>query len=179
MDESKLGKIVALAKHGVGGEKKAALSLVKRLCKKHNLDFDQVMSDDVEIKEYSYNFKTKEEQRIAGQVIFKILDIETIQQNAYNKALYYKATQQQHVEILSAIPIYLAAYKKEKKRIIRDLPGAFIIKHKLWNKTTTPKRGSMSTNDLKDMHRRIKLSENIEEEVQLRKQIEGGSENVR
>lgn len=172
MDQDKLGKIVALAKHGIGGEKESALRLVKRICKKHDLDFEEVMNASEDIREYVYYYKTKTELKIVGQIIFKILDSQEIGQNKFRKALFFNCTPQQSVEIFSAIPIYLRAFQAEKKRIIEQLPSAFVIKHELWSTHRPEREGELSLKDIEEIAQKHKLSTNLVEDVIVRKQLE-------
>lgn len=45
LNKEYLGKVVRLAKEGIDGEKANAIRIVKKLCAKHDLNFDDVMND--------------------------------------------------------------------------------------------------------------------------------------
>lgn len=133
----KLGKIVELAKHGMGGEKDNAIRIVKRICKEHDLDFDDVMSQS-EVQEFRLDIGTFE-QRVAVQIILRYGAYKTepkISPSVSGKHLYWKTTKERYVETLNAFAVLSSAYKKEKKRMADIIFHGFLSKHSLYYKPT-------------------------------------------
>lgn len=137
----KLLKIVALAKQGIGGEKDTALALVRQMCERENLDFDEVMSDHNAPKERIADIKvrSKDELRICIQVAARFAATQEHQgvQGRYfsfdhSVRLWYTATMSRHIDTLNAVEVYLRAYRKEKKLIAEALKTAFTAHHNLY-----------------------------------------------
>jgi hypothetical protein len=133
--DPRLGKIVELAKRGVGGEKAAAIKLVKRICRQRGIEFDDVM-EATTIREYSLDYKTKAELEVLAQVVLRFGNIEGadrgVSYRPWVKELYFRTTPDRYIEVVNAAAAYLAAFRRERRRIIKDLPNAFIIKHHLF-----------------------------------------------
>lgn len=137
-NEELLGKIVALAKRGVGGEKATAIKMVKSLCKKHGLDFDEVMQGGDAVKEYWIDHQ-KGEQKVLAQVICRYahrsID-DGIQQSIGHTRLYFKTTQEKYIETLNAWEVLQKLYHKERKLMARAFFNAFLSKHDLFYQPT-------------------------------------------
>lgn len=134
----RMGKIVEIAKHGIGGEKTNALDIIRRLCKKHNLNFDDVMSAGATEYEYTLYYKTKEEKSLLVQVIIKFAyggdgSSHSIFENNYRKVVIFKATQEQYFECLNAWEVLLRLYKKEKRKIANAVFYGFLSAHELYS----------------------------------------------
>ncbi|RLI72260.1 MAG: hypothetical protein DRP02_02280 [Candidatus Gerdarchaeota archaeon] len=129
-------KIVALAKNGVGGEKTAAILKLKQLCEKHDLDFDEVMSEtEGKIEKFFIKYKNKQEWRIGVQVICRYAH-QSMNQNIWGskseKELYFETTKQKFVDTLVAMETLKKAFKEEQKLFL----DAFIKKHNLYYQKT-------------------------------------------
>lgn len=138
LDKDKLGKIVALAKGGIGGEKQNAIRIVKALCKKHNLDFDDVM-ENISIKEFSIVYRTKEELDLITFCFYRygMLKYEdSIKYNQYSKKAIFNTTLDKYIEVLNAFVVLRVLYKKEKKKAEMAVMEAFRIKHYLYYEPT-------------------------------------------
>lgn len=170
--DPKLGKIIALAKSGIGGEKETAIRMVKALCEKQGLDYDHVMSDEEPVVRYTIPFKSKKEFDIQIGIASKILDhADGFHWNRYRKEMYVETTPAKYLELMYAIEIYLAAYRKERRKIMRDLPRAFSMKHELWADSAESSDRPMTAKEYEAMMRRAALAEGMEN-VNLRKGIE-------
>ena len=137
-DRERLGKIVEMAKRGVGGEKTTALKMVRNLCKKYKLDFDEVMSG-IKVSEYRIAIKTEEEKELLIQVIARYAHLtmdDEIHGNAYYKYLSFKTTPEKYIETAHAWDVLRPLYFKEKKRIMRAALYAFLGKHNLYYQRT-------------------------------------------
>jgi len=134
--DPKLTKIIALARSGIGGEKDNALKLVRQICDREGLDFDDVMSA-TDMREYMLEVKIKNvlEMDIVAQVCFKFaLTPEHYELNVNRKArvFFYTTTPSKHIETLNAAIVYLNAFRKERKKFETDLRDAFIHKHRIF-----------------------------------------------
>ena len=171
--DPKLGKIIALAKHGIGGEKGTAIRMVKAICIKQGLEFEHVMSDEEPVVKYTIPFRSRREFHIQIGIASKILDnADGFHWNRYRKEMYVETTPAKYIELMYAIEIYLAAYRKERRKIMRDLPRAFSMKHELWADSAESSSKAMTDKEYEAMMRRAALAEGMEN-VNLRKGIEG------
>lgn len=187
--DPKLLKVIALAKHGIGGEKETAIRMVRQICEREGLDYDFVMSDGGALpKKYSTDIKvrTKDELRIIIQVAAKFA---TSPENPHVRGGYYRgyrevfveytATAAQHIDTLNAISVYLTAYRKEKANFMRSLNKAFVAHHNLYPQFDTdeeePQEHKPKTlEERQDDWRAANIGMALSEDVKLHKQLGGG-----
>lgn len=174
----KLGKIVALAKNGIGGEKENALRIVKALCKKHHLDFDQVMDTSDQVREYTLKYKTKEEDRLLTHIIIRYAydgdqDAGPIGTNEYRKVLFFKSTYEKYIEVLNAASVLLLAFKKEKKKAKDAVMYGFFEKHDLYANPSKKRDHSKKISKEEEALRAMgsSMSEAMDD-VHIRKQLQ-------
>lgn len=178
MINDRLLKIVKLAKHGVGGEKDAALQKVKWFCEKNGLDFDEVMSSDkdtIERWRYIFKVRSRAELRVAVQVAAKFLEKTELKGGCFNgvASIVFKTTKSKYVEVVYAIEQYLAVFRKERRMIIKSLTDGFIAKHKLYPPTPDNQEDCQVTaSDINRMANAMRTSELFKEDINLRKAIE-------
>lgn len=172
-NEQRLGKIVALAKAGIGGEKENAIKLVKSICDKYDLIYDDVMNQ-TELVECELAYKKDSLQTLGAQVIRRYGSNEadeSVYFNKHDKILYYKTTMAKHIEVLNAFTTLSRVYLQEKKLIEEQILTAFINKHDLFNphprKSETPPRAKMTKQEEKAM---LSLM-TIMQDVEIRKQL--------
>lgn len=118
----KLLKVIALAKHGVGGERTAAIATAKRICATHGLDYDEVMgsAETAKIHEYTLDIKwrNKLEEDMLAQVCLKFActpENPDLFFNSYRKVFIYNTTAAKHLETINAASVYLHQFRKERK----------------------------------------------------------------
>lgn len=186
--DPKLLKIIALAKGGFGGEKDTALRLVRQICKREGLDFDEVMSDGGDMpKEYEPDIKirSKDELKICIQVAARFAL--TPEHQSINAGYYrgyrevwlkYTTTAARHIETLNAIDAYLRVYRIEKKHMVEALKLAFSNKHHLYPQFDTagddePSK-PLSDEERAKHWRAANIKEGLMESVKLTKQIGDG-----
>lgn len=178
MVNDRLLKVVKLAKHGIGGEKDAALQKVKWICEKNGLDFDEVMSSDEDAAEscrYTFRVKSRAEFDVAIQVAAKFLESTKIKGGCFRGVgcLVYKATKSKHIEMIYAVEQYLAVFRKERRMIIKSLTDGFIAKHELYPPTPDNQEDCQATaSDINHMANALRASELFKEDINLRKAIE-------
>lgn len=176
--DDKLLKIVALARQGIGGEKTAAIRLVKRICEKQGLDFDDVMRA-TDYREYDLHIATRNnlEVEIMAQVMFKFAlsdEHPGLQYNRRAKIFFYTCTPSMHIETSNAASVYLAAYRKEVKKYALQVQEAFVAKHQLYRPTSGDEKPEPLT--LEQMLKVARLREiaNDMADVKLRKNLGAG-----
>lgn len=132
--EDRLGKIVALAKGGIRGEKDAALRMVKALCKQYDLNFDDVMS--AEEKKMSFTIKCRrDEYRVLTQVAVRFAyggKKGDIYHNGRHTAVTFETTQALGVETLNAWSVLSRLYRKEMEKVKLAAFHGFLTKHELY-----------------------------------------------
>lgn len=176
----RLGKIVELAKQGIGGEKTAALRMVKAMCREHDLDFDEVMQADERMYEYAFKYRTSDEHQLAKQIAFKYATCAAQPQvwnRTYYKEIIVKCTAAQYIETAYAMGIYLREYRKQKKLVISDLAGAFTIKNHIYpdwpDDDDDDGRPELTDEQRAAAWRRAKLVDTLDH-VKITKAIESG-----
>lgn len=160
IDKERLGKIVALAKRGEGGERTNAERMVRRLCDKHGLNFDDVMHG-IEVQEHRLEYRRGDED-LAAYVFWKYgamtredaLHVKVSRRGHY---LIVRTTLDRFLETLNAYGVLSRHYRIEKKRAADSFDDAFRMKHKLYYE---PKAGEPTKNDDRE-----KTLEELEDEL--------------
>lgn len=145
-NEERLGKLVQLAKRGEGGEKATAIKFVKALCKRHGLNFDEVMSADESVREF-YLDHTRAETKLAIQVICRYAHRsmkDGIHSSVGGTRLYFETTQEKYIETLNAWEVLRELYAKEKKIMQQAFFMGFLDKHWLYYMPTDEERRNHS-----------------------------------
>lgn len=175
VDSEKLGKIVALAKRGVGGEKEAAQLMLKRLCAKYQLNYDDVMTEvkfvDGELKYIKRTWK-----KIAVQCVsrYGLLNVDSdIRENRYRKVIFFKTTPALLIETLNAFDVLSRAYDAEKKKLNKALFTAFLNKHDLFYqlKEGEKYKGSSKGMTLDEIRAAEALARQMDD-IEIRKRLE-------
>lgn len=135
LNKERLGKIVALAKHGIGGEKENAIRFVKSICKKHGLNFDEVMGAGDEVTEWYIEHKRGMARLLAQVIVTYAYDGDgtlPISPSRGHTRMYFNATKAKYVETAHAWAVLSRLYDKEQKRMKDALYHAFLSKHELY-----------------------------------------------
>jgi hypothetical protein len=135
-------KIIGLAKSGVGGEKDTAQKILRRLCNVNGLDYDELMSDEIDevhIHDFIFGRINKNKQKLVAHIIMKFATTKNNPEvfemrNRRGNFIGYcvKCTNAQYIETKYAIDLFLQAYNKELKRINEEVMIAFVNKHDLF-----------------------------------------------
>jgi len=180
--DPKLLKIVALAKQGIGGEKDAAIALVRKICTRENIDFDELMSEDTEqYKRYELHIKwrTIDEEDMLAQVCFRFAvtkDHDDLRFNRKLKYFIYTTTAAKHIETLNAAHIYLREYRKVRKQMIEEIRSAFVQRNRLFSQYDSddePQEMKLPTADELRRAERVMMMAADMPHVQIQKQIGG------
>lgn len=159
-----LGKIVALAKNGVAGEKENAIRIVKKLCSQHNLNFDDVMND-TNIEKHILEIK-KGDLQLAVQIIARYakMSLDGDVRNSYDgRSVMFETTKEKYIETVNAYSILSHKYKEEKKILIKSFEDAFFSKHDLFYKPTQEERERILKKRLAEEKKKTKAQREKEE----------------
>lgn len=133
--KERLGKLIALAKRGVGGEKQTALRMVRSLCKKLDLNFDDVMGEEESKREFHLDF-ARNDFRLALHVIIRYAfdgdGTADVAPSISHTRLYFTTTMERYIETAHALEVLSRQYRKEQKRMRSALWHAFLSKHELY-----------------------------------------------
>ena len=182
MKEDRLKAIVTMAKKGTKFEKRNAITILKKLCKKHDLVFEELMEDE-NIQEFTFEYKGKIPEQVAFQIYFKIIGGEYITNNGYY--IFLKTTKEKYIEFEVAFNAYRRTYKKEQKKLAerhkqekKVFQNAFIQKHNLFGdpsdemKERRKKKAKKITDqELKDIELACRMAGEMEEEANIYKQL--------
>lgn len=186
--DPKLLKVVALAKHGIGGEKETAMAMVRRICDREGLDYDEVMSDQDAPREYTPEIKvrSREELQVAIQVAARFATTKEHpdvrgRYYGYDRTviLRYTTSPSMHIDTLNAINVYLKAFRKEKQNFLRSLQKAFYTHHGLFSQFEEPDEDDeppkpKTDQDRLDDWRAANMMQAMTENVNIRKEIGDG-----
>ena len=140
LDERSL-RIVALARSGVGGEKENARRILRQICEKKHLDFDQVLAgtnDEITERKLILGRLTKDEVSIIARVIMNFglsEDHKTLNVLYYGSkpaGFAFECSKATLIETEHAANIYLRAFRKERRQIMDSLSAAFVMKQHLY-----------------------------------------------
>ena len=186
IDKEKLGKIVALAKHGIGGEKENAIRIVKRLCSQHDLNFDDVMND-TNIEKHILEIK-KGDIQLAIQIIARYAKMSMggdVMVSRDGRSILFETTKEKYIETVNAYSILSHKYREEKKILVASFESAFFSKHNLFYQPTDKERAEILEKRLMEEKKKTKAQREREEkerrtaiaimanldDVQIRKQL--------
>lgn len=169
-----LGKIVELAKKGKGGEKETAIRMVKALCKKHGLDFEDVMGQGEQVREYVIYYKLQRHERVVQQIVvayaFDKNSEAKISCSRYRKAFFIEVTQEKYIETLNAVDTLVRLYEKERKKTEDILFYGFLEKHDLYANANGRGIDDISKEELLARRAGSSLSETMED-AEIRKRL--------
>jgi len=173
MDERLVGKIVAIAKRGFDGEKENAINILKKLCFKHHLNFDELMQDTEKVQEYDVSYKS-DEMTIVAHIIMRYgttAENQDLFINRKYKKIYFTATVERYIETMNAIDTLTKLYRKEKKRISDSMLTAFAYKHRLFRDYEY--QGETRTKKSDDDRGAVMAIMSTLEDVEIQKRLSG------
>lgn len=180
LNQDRLGKIVALAKRGVGGERANAIKMVKALCKKHHLDFDEVMEGEERRQEF-YIDCTRNTHKVLLHVILKYAFESSwskegkIWTGGRCQRIYFTTTMEKYIEVNHAFAVLSRLYKKEQKRVSEAAYFGFLEKHDLYATNTSKgkKASDITEEEMRVRRMGSSLAENMED-AKLNKTLKSG-----
>lgn len=139
-NQEQVGKIVAMAKNGIGGEKDAAVRILKKLCIKHKLDFDEMMSENEAQADCWFPYK-RGYTGVIRQILWRYAaadsDAKIYRQGQPPTSYKMRTTKQRYVETLNALDVLLPLYRKERKKAQKAFFYGFLEKHWLFSEIKT------------------------------------------
>ena len=178
--KDKLGKLIAMAKHGTPGEVENSTKIIKKLCYKHDLNFDDVMTE-TELKEYEFEYKNKKYEGLARRCFIRygVLSDKSNESEYWTfqigERVGYKTTLEKHIETMHAFELLKRQFDEEFERTKKAFKLAFWDKHELWNYIDTTvktdwKPPKKTKEDLKTDKIREQLERNLED-VEIQKRL--------
>lgn len=170
-NQERLGKIVKLAKGGVGGERANAIKLLKSICEKHNLDFNEVMQDSPIVREYAIPYKKEMYAKLVAQIVYKYCEVHEVGVGKYRKIIYVKTTQEKYIETLNAVDVLVRLYEKERKKLKDVIFFGFLDKHNLYSKPDPDAEYPESTKEEREARMAGSRMAGFMEDAQLLKRL--------
>lgn len=136
-----IGALVLKAKQG-DSEGENAKRTLKKLCEKHGLDFEDVLSGLEAVAEHMVEFK-RGHQDMMAQIVLRYGTTEQYPEVLINRkanVFFFTGTQQRYVEVLNAYDILAPLYEKEKKKMQRLFLHSFVQKHRLYRTYKSPQQ---------------------------------------
>lgn len=192
-NEKLFNKIVALAKYGVGWEKENAIIMVKRICKAEGLDYDAVMSEGEQKKDWHFLYsKTLYEYNMSINFLARygtedMHNTSRLFESAEARkliggrwAIVVNCTEREFVELQYIWEVLLQAYRQEtkkalaeqKKKINNEIKLAFCYKHNLFmqKKGDGGNKSEMSYKEYEEHLKAIRLARWMQD-VNIRKAL--------
>jgi len=139
----KIGKLVSLWRGGTTEAEIAnALDKIKRVCKRHGINPDRVMSDDDATSKYEFQFKTPEDRRLLMQLLSMLTEL-TVFATFKNgvKRIEVELTAKEFINVREWYIFYRSLHKEELAELRENFFLAFISRHGLFS---DKKRGNKS-----------------------------------
>lgn len=174
-----------MAKRGMGNERDNAERLLRKICKKRNLDYDFVLNDLL-IEEFEFNYENHGiSKKLCIQVLARYAMMEGDRSYClykYVKKISIKTTAEKWADFLSAVDVIAREYKSQRKEMVdrqkrerKMFFTAFLNRNDLFYpypfESEKKQKNKISSEDLEAM---ADLARNMDE-VQVARQIEDGS----
>ena len=172
-NEDRIGRIVQVAKRGTTGEKQAARHILKKICEKHGLDYETLMSDEEKLQEFRIKVK-RTHRALASHIMYKYAFPLGVERNVYtyrwSGELGFTTTMEKYVEAINAFEVLGPLFDKEITKVRKAVYFGFLEKHDLFferredepeqeskkrmsaEEIAARKRGSALAEDMEDAH---------------------------
>lgn len=144
--KKRLLAVYELAQRGIDGEKNNAAQILNKLLKLHNITIEELINENNEKKYYAFgDIRNKQEAKILAQIVAKITNpsegyVSSFCSKNNKYARIYKLTQSENIAVLMLLPLYLKAFRAEKRKLQRKhksenkmLVVSFIYKHNIFS----------------------------------------------
>lgn len=173
-----IGALVLKAKEGDSGESENARRTLKKMCEKHDLDFDEIMSGGEKV-EYHFLYFKRGHKELAMQIIARYAltkEHMTLREHRDGIAYAYECTLQRHIETIHAYEVLAPLFNKEKRKVLKAFHFGFLDKHQLYPQFTieTNKDKEESEEEMQARLRGSLLSRDMEDAV-ISPRLEGSS----
>jgi hypothetical protein len=123
----KLEKIIALKNNGQGGERKAAETLLKKLCIKYDISIADI--ECIDSKKYIFHYRTKWERKLFTQIYCVLTNNEYIDYCPSDKSIEINCSSALFVELSAQYDFY----RKEFNKALDEFLDAFICRHQIYD----------------------------------------------
>lgn len=115
---SRMQKLLALARRGVGGERANAERFLARLLEQHGMTLDDIEGEGQVRKQVSIAYSTERERKLILQIVAKVLDTSepSMWKRRGTKAIIFELTPAEHAEVLVCQAAMLPALKRHMDR---------------------------------------------------------------
>jgi hypothetical protein len=133
--QAKVQKLVALVIRGVGGEKDNAERFLRSLCKKHEIEYDDLFREKEKKIRYYARVADHRERKVFKQVLARYAGIKEIWGSRKDHtAIGYETTPTLYLEVMGIWEVLKRQYRIERKKMNEGLVNGFIQKHELFRK---------------------------------------------
>lgn len=132
---ARIGKLLALAKRGVGGEQDTASRALAAMLARHGLTMADVDSETVELQRVRLTTADAMEGKIALHVVFqfgRMVDSYFEPGSGRKSYVEVELTRAEAARVCVAWEVYRKAFRAERKAIMDAMALAFIDKHGLY-----------------------------------------------
>lgn len=135
--QRKFSKVVDLYKQSVGGEKKSALDKMERMCLKYGIDKELFLN---EIKEHIIKFSSVDDKHLFISILlhnYKSSSPVCESFGIYNANKYpcygsIHTSECDFINLKNQFDFYKRQFLKERRKILKNLFSAFILKNQLF-----------------------------------------------
>lgn len=130
----KIKKLQALVEGGVEGEALAAKRALDALCKKYDVDIEDLFTEKKEWREFKLPYNDKAARKLLFQLYGYVTNKTkfSYKKNRYGNIISFELTTREFVDLNNMLEFYLKEWKKELKQHCNDLFSAFINKNNLF-----------------------------------------------
>lgn len=160
----RLAKIVALAKQGIGGEKKNAEEIIQRLLAENKITVADIGESAEETKQlYTLKWEDENSKYILFMLVKKLIDddlsnIKIYMYHGNSKKVDMMLAPSKYVELVYHYDLYCEEMKKELQAVFT----AFIFKNKLYNESTGKRNPNAKEMPQEDIDRIVKHMKGID-----------------
>ena len=130
--KEKLLKLKALAEQGYEGEARSAQKALENMLHKYGLTIKDLCTDTLEWRWIKIG-SSKELKTLFLQCYFQALNTSRISYNECRSEIRIELTAAQYADLMSLFEFHSAQFKKERKRLLKNLTEAYIQKHEIWS----------------------------------------------
>lgn len=189
--KKRLLAVYELAQRGIDGEKNNAAQILNKLLKLHNITIEELINENDEKKYYAFgDIRNKQEAKILAQIVAKITNpsegyVSSFCSKNNKYARIYKLTQSENIAVLMLLPLYLKAFRAEKRKLQRKhksenkmLVVSFIYKHNIFSEKESKSEDKIDI-DINILRQQIWDMDDIKIYPELPgKLLEGSKQNV-
>jgi hypothetical protein len=160
----RLGKLLALAERGEGGEKDNAQRILDKVLKKHGLTMEDLRRPDRQ--RYKFAPRDANDTKILYHAAWRVLKVSDFSMWKYRDRRGTRGldlTPLEFAEVQFLWELYRAQWRKEQERLLT----AFLVKHKLFGETSGDSEHEWTPAELERLRRLVESLETVREHKPL------------